>query len=410
MKVLLINHFPLEGSGSGTYTRDLAHYLMKKGHEVCIVFPENKEPHTLEAAQLCPVYFNGCDLATDSLPFLAADSLPFNFPCFTTHPRSTTVFSDLSQDELDAYLAVFDKTISDAVESFHPDIIHAQHIWLLSYLASRHQLPCVITAHGTDLMGYEKWPEFRRFANEAADACDCVITISRDNFRATVDTFPQIQDKTALLSNGYNDEIFYPRVVSRPDLLASYGIPYRGERIVFFAGKLTVFKGVDVLLHAVKKYETLHPDAIITIIAGSGEEDGNLRRLAQELGLKSVYFIGHQSQAELCELSSASDLFVIPSRYEAFGLVALEAMACGLPVVATDKGGLSDFVTDEVGALTTCDADALCAAILEEVDKAEDHPERRAHVARYALDHYSMVHYIEDLEKIYLKVLADRRQ
>ena len=397
MKVLLINHFPLEGSGSGTYTRDVASFLQKGGHEACIVFPENKKPEALSDVMLCPVYFNSCPVSKDALPY--------NYPCFTTHPRSTTTFADLDENELDEYLEVFDKAISWAVDNFKPDIIHVQHVWILAYLAAKHPLPLVITAHGTDLMGYDKWPALRDFASKAADAADSVIAISKDNYLATLERFPQLESKTIQLSNGYNNDIFYPEYVNPLLLLAGYCKPYEGEKIVLFAGKLTNFKGVDVFLHAVKKYEDLYPDTFSTLIAGSGEESENLQNLAKELDLKSTCFIGHRSQLELRQLYSTADVFVIPSRYEAFGLVALEAMACGVPIVATNKGGLPDFVTSEVGTLVDCDPDALFDGVLKEIEKSKGAPNRRPGIAEYALAHYSMAHYVEELVKIYSDVI-----
>lgn len=88
MKVLLINHFPLEGSGSGTYTKNIALHLRKRGHEVCVIFPENRPVLMLPGIRMFPVMF--------STGKASWSSLPFNFPCFTTHPQSRTTFADLS--------------------------------------------------------------------------------------------------------------------------------------------------------------------------------------------------------------------------------------------------------------------------------------------------------------------------
>jgi len=292
------------------------------------------------------------------------------------------------------------------MDSFRPDIVHVQHIWILAYLALKHGVPCVITAHGTDLMGYEKWPQFHHYAHNAVEDCGRVISISKDSYRSTIELFPQVKDKILLLRNGYNNDIFYPVDVDRKALLAKHGLAYRGERIVLFAGKMTAFKGVDILLNAVQRYERSCPGGFITVIAGTGEEDGKLRRLAKELGLESAHFIGHKSQSELRRLYSAADVFAMPSRSEAFGLVALEAMACGLPVVASNVGGLPDFINSEVGTLTPpCDPDALSAAIQSEIRNIDMDPERKSKVARYALEHYSMTQYVNQLEKIYLDLL-----
>ncbi|PWL79093.1 MAG: hypothetical protein DBY20_04240 [Coriobacteriia bacterium] len=81
MRILLMNHFPLQGSGSGVYTINIARALVRKGHEVCIIMPENEELAELEidGVRLHPVYFNSC----------VDDALGFDFPCFTTHPAAS---------------------------------------------------------------------------------------------------------------------------------------------------------------------------------------------------------------------------------------------------------------------------------------------------------------------------------
>ncbi|MDO4851693.1 MAG: glycosyltransferase [Actinomycetota bacterium] len=117
MRVLMINHFPLEGSGSGTYTKNLATQLAKLGHEVCIILPENTQDiPQYGGVRLHPVMF------TDKENIEGA--LPFNFPCFTTHPRSSTTFGDLSETELSAYVAAFQEAIDQEVSTFAPDVIH----------------------------------------------------------------------------------------------------------------------------------------------------------------------------------------------------------------------------------------------------------------------------------------------
>lgn len=237
MKVLLINHFPLEGSGSGTYTKNIALHLRKRGHEVCVIFPENRPVLMLPGIRMFPVMF--------STGKASWSSLPFNFPCFTTHPQSRTTFADLSSGELAQYLTIFSSVLRQAVREFQPDVIHAQHAWCLSWLASLCDIPLVVTIHGTDLMGCRKWPVFRGFAEEAIAGSAKVLAISQDNRELALSVLPSCANRLLLLPNGYNEDIFYPEEVDRESLFKSLDLPYRGEYIVLFAGKLAEFKGVD---------------------------------------------------------------------------------------------------------------------------------------------------------------------
>lgn len=402
MRILLVNHFPLEGSGSGTYTLNLAQHLAKRGNQVCVVLPENREPSPLEGVELRPVYFTP---DTGAAP--APDALPFNFPCFTTHPRSLTAFGDLTDEQLDQYLAAFTAAIDEAVRVFRPDIIHAQHVWLLADVAARTGMPTVLTAHGTDMMGYRKWPQLRPMADEAVQLCRRIIAISRDNYQDTIDTIPAAAPKMALLLNGYNEDVFYREPIDRTALLASHGVAYDGQPIMLFAGKLTGFKGIDTLLRAAARYEAANPD-VITLLAGSGEEEAALKALKADLGLQRTHFLGHQQQADLRELYNAADVFAMPSRREPFGLVALEAMACGLPVVATNQGGLAEFVSDEVGALVPVDDEAALAdAVLAELARNAADPGRSQRIAEKVAAEYAQSKFVVRLEELYRRVLEE---
>lgn len=398
MKVLMINHFPLEGSGSGTYTKNLATQLVKLGDEVCIILPENiSDPAQYEGVRLHPVAFT--DPANPQRAPKGA--LDFNFPCFTTHPRSSVAFDDLTEKQMEEYLGAFQEAIDEEVRTFKPDIIHGQHLWILPSLAVGTGVPLVVTAHGTDLMGYEKWPDLRHFADQAMAAARKVICISADNEMLVRQIFPHSGDKVVRMRNGYNPDIFYPKELSRSAVLARYGLDDEGRDLILFAGKMTRFKGVDVLLEAAKIYGPACPNAL-TVLAGDGEERRNLEHRAKELGLQDLYFIGNVSQEALADLYRVADIDLIPSRREPFGLVAVEAMACGTPAVATNQGGLPDFVNSQVGALVAPeDPKDLARAVEETLERVLTHPEWRRAIAAYAKENYSQAAIIRELDDLY---------
>ncbi|MBR6956430.1 MAG: glycosyltransferase [Firmicutes bacterium] len=402
MKILLINHFPLAGSGSGTYTKNLAVSLARLGIQVTVILPENTEDFTpVPGIRLVPVYFTPEDGSE-----APEGALPFNFPCFTTHPRSTKNFGEMSDQELEAYIGAFTAAIKKEVSENRPDVIHGQHIWILSSLAAGLGVPLVLTAHGTDLIGYERWPELRHFADRAIAASDRVIAISKDNLALVKTTFPSQTEKVSMMRNGYDTGVFHPLDLDGAEILAPFGIGEKdlsGRKVIIFAGKLTHAKGVDVLLKAAKIYEQKRDD-VLTIIAGDGEEMADLRSLSEELGLERLRFLGNVDQTTLNRLYNISDLDLVPSRKEAFGLVAIEAMACGIPVIASDVGGLPDFVNSEVGALVKSeDPEALAEAILSMLSRLEGPgtAEWKDSISSYAEDNYAQDTIIRDLEELY---------
>lgn len=403
MKILMINHFPLEGSGSGTYTKNLAVSLRKKGHDVTIVMPENRADYpALEGVKLHPVFFTDDGIASGGEAAPAPEgALPFNFPCFTSHPRSVSTFDGLTDEEMEQYKNAFTKAIAEEVETNRPDVIHGQHVWILPSLAVDMGVPLVLTAHGTDLMGVDKWPHLAPYAEKAIAAASYVISISKDNCALLEKNFPSCKDKIVMMRNGFNESVFYPVEPDRKETLAEYGLGYNGEKIVMFAGKLANFKGIDILLEAAAIYEKKEPKTI-TVIAGDGDERDKLHGLAKYLELKTVHFIGNVNQEALRKLYSIGDVSLVPSRREPFGLVAIEAMACGTPVIATNQGGLPDFVNDSVGRLVEPeDADDLAEAVTEVLTRDVDQAAWRKEIAAYAKNNYSQDAIISELEELY---------
>ncbi len=390
MRILIINHFPLAGSGSGVYTMNVAKSLRNHGHEVCIIMPENTVNYEKpEGIKLHPVFFKDKE-DIDGM-------LPFNFPCFTTHPRSLLNFYDLTEKQTKMYIDAFKKAVDEEVREFKPDIIHGQHIWILSSLGADYDIPLVVTAHGTDLIGHNRDSKFHFYSNKAADASKKIITISENNNELVKKTFASAKNKTVMLKNGYDNNVFYPQDYDKKEVLKSLGIDKQYKKIVSFVGKLTEIKGVDVLLKAAKQYED---EDTLTLIAGNGELFDSLNNLAKDLGLKNVKFLGNQNHEVLRSIYNIADVSTVPSRSEAFGLVAIEALACGVPVIGTNEGGIKDIINENVGMLVEVDdVDGLANSVKSILsgDKKFD----RKSVAKYAKDKYSQDSLITDLIKVY---------
>lgn len=341
MKILLISHFPLSGSGSGFYTKNIAKSLVKLGHNVCIIISENStEIDKIEGVTIKPVFFKKDEDIKGTLPF--------NFPCFTTHPRSNVTFNELDDEKLKMYENAFETTIKETISTFKPDIINVQHIWILSSIASKYNIPMVVTSHGTDIIGYNNWDRFHRYSQNTVEKAKRIITISDSNHEQVEGIFGKIQEKMVCISNGYDQEIFYKNNCNREQILKELGINKSYNKVLLFSGKLVEVKGVDILLKAAKIYEK---EDILTIISGEGILHKELEEMSKQLELKNVVFIGNQSQKMLSKLYNIADATILSSRYEGLPLTVLESLACGTPVVVTSIDSMEKFMKEEFGII-----------------------------------------------------------
>ena len=310
-------------------------------------------------------------------------------------------FNKYTETQLDMYIKAFEKTIEEVINEFKPDIIHSGHIWILSNIASKYNIPTIITSHGTDIIGHNMWERFHKYSNEAIKRCSKVITISDSNKEDVLTAFPHAKDKVIQLRNGYDQNIFERKKYNKNEVLKEKGIDKDYKNIVLFSGRLVEIKGVDVLLKAAKIYEN---GKTLTLIAGGGVLLESLEQQAKELGLKDVVFLGNQTQESLNKLYNISDVLVVPSRIEGFGLVAVEALACGTPVVATNQGGLPEFINEKVGALVDVDDEI---ALEKEISKilSGERKFNKEELANYAKSNYAQSLVIDKVIETYKSCL-----
>jgi glycogen synthase len=278
--------------------------------------------------------------------------------------------------ELVAWVLAFNNRVQAAASRLlreQPfDIVHA-HDWLVTYAAAGLRetwgVPVVATIHATEYGRHQGWlpGPMNKLIHQVewwlTYEARRVITCSQYMQRQVEDIFQLPSAKIDVVPNGVDPRDFEVDPDDARVTRATLTGPR--TRMVLFAGRLEYEKGVQTLLHALARVRAqVGPTRLF--VAGIGTYSEELRRQVRELGLqRHVRFTGFVKDRELRLLYGAADVAVAPSIYEPFGLVAVEAMACGTPVVVGDTGGLREIVSDGSGlTFTPEDDEALADALI----------------------------------------------
>ena len=228
-----------------------------------------------------------------------------------------------------------------------PDLIHAHCALWAGYAAAAFGLPYVLTEHSTAFPRRRIEPGSVRFLRRAFDGAAAVITVGQNLKRVLAAYVPP--ERITVIPNLLDGSFL--SVPVRPPASRIPGAPFTFTSI----GNLIATKSFDVLLRAFAKAFGNAREVRLEI-GGDGPERGGLAALAAQLGIASqVDFRGALSRGGVREAMLRADAFVLASSVETFGVVIAEAMALGLPVIATRSGGPEDFVTPECGYLVDCD-------------------------------------------------------
>ena len=264
------------------------------------------------------------------------------------------------------------------------DVLHS-HYWLSGWVARefsrRHSVPTVHMFHTLGKMkdtvarnpGEKETNTRIEVEGQLVSSLDRLIAATPLDKQQTVDLYGAQPERIRVIPLGVDPEMFHP--IPRAEARHAIGLDLPGLcQLVLFVGRLDPLKGLDTLVRAMCKLSDLEPELVkgscLAVIGGDADEESDvleeelecLDKLKKEVGLDDlVIFLGSRAQDTLAQYYSAAEVVVVPSQYESFGLVALEAMACGTPVIASRVGGLLHTVEDNVTGLLVPagDPDAL---------------------------------------------------
>jgi glycosyltransferase involved in cell wall biosynthesis len=236
------------------------------------------------------------------------------------------------------------------------DLVHAQ--WTLSAGAASlgqwlHHRPILATVQGSDIFQVPRNPVGAWVTRKVLNQCNHITALSHALKSATAELNVPT-DKISIVPNGVDTGIFTPpRDAER-------------EKIILYVGSLIPRKGLKYLLDAAPEVFRVLPNYRIVMI-GDGPQKADLERQVEQLSVGDrVTFIPFRPSDEIREWMQRAQVLVLPSLEEGMGVVLLEAMACGTPVIGCRVGGIQDVITPEVGALVPpADADSLSATLCD---------------------------------------------
>jgi N-acetyl-alpha-D-glucosaminyl L-malate synthase BshA len=301
--------YPTHG-GSGVVASELAIGLAKKGHEIHVV--SYAPPFRLRTFHQ-NIFIHEIEVAT--------------YPLFKYPPYELGLATKLAELAEAAGL--------DIIHA-HYAVPHAASAYLAKQIAHSPRLKTITTLHGTDITLVGADPSFRRVVKFAIEKSDGVTAVSRYLRERTVEEFGIRRDIRIIPNFIQAARREQPR-----DSCSREAYAPGGEKILMHASNFRPVKRIGDVVRIFAKVRERIPAKLLLI--GDGPERIFIQQLARELKLGGdVHFLGEQDQLE--PLFFCADVFLLPSEQESFGLTALEAMNCGVPVIATDIGGLPEVI------------------------------------------------------------------
>jgi len=314
-----ITCYPSYG-GSGIVGAELGLELARRGHSI----------HFISYAQ--PMRLSDGPAMRERIHFHQVDML--TYPLFEYPPYTLALASKIYE---------IAKASSLDLVHMHYAIPHAVSAYLArEMLREERYLPVVTTLHGTDITLVGRDASFLPMTRFGIEQSDAVTAISKYLSDATHETF--CTGCSIEVIYNFIDSAYYER---RPNEALRREIAPRGEKILLHISTFRPVKRISDCIEIIARLRNRHRVACRLVMCGDGPERQEAEALASRLDVADqIDFVGKQPQSQIREYLSVADLLLVPSLTESFGLTALEAMACRVPVIATRVGGIPEVVED----------------------------------------------------------------
>uniref|UniRef100_A0A832H3V5 Glycosyltransferase family 1 protein n=1 Tax=Oscillatoriales cyanobacterium SpSt-402 TaxID=2282168 RepID=A0A832H3V5_9CYAN len=371
MKLCIVTHKVAKGDGQGRVNYEVAQAALQRGHQVTVIASQVDE-----VLQHQPRF----------------DWVPISVETLPTDLLKNLHFANQSARWLQTHRTKFDLVKVNGAITWAAGDVNVAHFVHSAWLHS----PAHVWQQRKDLYGLYQWLYTAlnaRWERRAFAQSPQVIAVSAQ-VRDDLEKLGILRDRIQVIYNGVDTSEFYPGHSDRTALGLPDSVP-----LAIFAGDIrSSRKNLDSVLKALVKVSGLHL-AVVGNVSGSPYP-----ALAQELAVDDrVHFVGYRQ--DMADLMRASDFLVFPSRYETFGLVVLEAMASGIPVITSAATPVAELLTDNAG-IVLADPDDV-PTLVKEMQHLTHHPIHRQQMgihARAIAEHHSWSqmahHYIDLFEQI----------
>jgi L-malate glycosyltransferase len=284
----------------------------------------------------------------------------------------------------------------------HYAIPHASAAWMAQRILASEGIfvPFITTLHGTDITLVGRDPSFEPVITFSMERSNAVTAVSESLKRDTYQHFP-LKREVMVIPNFVCTDLYR----QEPDPLVRQRYAPNGEKLLVHVSNFRAVKRVEDVVHMFRRLRERLPVKLLLI--GDGPERQRIENMCRQHQTCSViHFLGKMTRPE--EVMSSCDLFVLPSESESFGLAALEAMACGVPVVSSDTGGLPEVNIHGVSGLLNGVGDTEAMAdnaylILKDEASQQRYREGALEQAK----RFDLHHILPRYEKLYAQVVAE---